>query len=68
MPEISHCPAIFSTQQCSQKYIACACLLARCLVLNSSYWVAAQKILLCREAYYIQLHVWEVNLFGLKHQ
>lgn len=45
-----------------------ACLLSHCLALNSRYWVAAQKILFCQKAYYIQLDVWNVNLFGIKHQ
>lgn len=65
--QISHCPDAFGTQRYNQTSVPSACLLSHCRALNSRYWVAAQKILFCQKAYYIQLDVWNVNLFGLKH-
>jgi len=67
-PRISHRPHAFSTQQYKQKHITSACLLSHCPALNSRYWVAAQEILFCQKACYIQLDVCNVNLFGIKHQ
>lgn len=61
-------PGVFPAMGNTQKCIPSACQLSHRLALNSRYWVAAQKILSCQKVYYIQLDVWNGNLFRIKHQ